>query len=117
MSEKLLMLDDWIPAACTLPTVELPLRRTEFDDLFSADVIDVARATSGSLRLELDPTPAVAARAAGLAAKETSCCSFFTFALTMTGGTIVLTVSTELHHEPILDALASRAESMARGLQ
>ena len=28
--------DDWAPDACTLPTVERPLRVAEFDDLFTA---------------------------------------------------------------------------------
>ena len=30
MSENLLA-DDWVPDACTLPTLEHPLRRAEFD--------------------------------------------------------------------------------------
>ena len=103
--------DDWVPAACTLPTVEQPLRRAEFDALFADDVLAVARESSQQLRLELRADPDVAARAAGLAAKETGCCSFFTFELVMTGGEVTLTISTAPTHEPVLDALAARAES------
>ena len=31
--------DDWVPAACTLPTTEQPLRRAEFDGLFAKDLL------------------------------------------------------------------------------
>ncbi len=111
MTEKLALVDDWVPASCTLPTVDQPLRRAEFDELFAEDVLSVRRLTPGAVRMELRPDPQVAARAAGLAAKETSCCSFFRFELTVTDGTVGLTVSTEATHEPVLAALAARAES------
>lgn len=69
ISVNLMAEDDWVPAACTLPTVEQPLRRAEFDDLFAHDALSVARESSQQLRLELRADPDVAARAAGLAAK------------------------------------------------
>ena len=31
--------DDWIPASCTLPTVEQPSRRNEFDEFLAEDVV------------------------------------------------------------------------------
>lgn len=77
MSENLLAHDDWVPEACTLPTVEQPLRREEFDALFAQDVRSLVRESPNRVRLELRPDPDSAARAAGLAAKETGCCSFF----------------------------------------
>ena len=43
---------------------------------------------------------------AGLAAAETECCSFFTFALTATGGALSLDVTVPAAHTAILDALA-----------
>ena len=73
--------DDWVPEACTLPTVEQPLRRRKFDDLFAQDVLTLTHEPPTRVRLELRPDLAVAVRAAGLAVKETSCCSFFTFEL------------------------------------
>lgn len=103
--------DDWVPEACTLPTVEQPLRRAEFDDLFAQDVLAVTRESPQLVRLELRADPEAAARAAGLAVKETGCCSFFTFELTMTGGKVALAVSTAPPHESVLAALAARAES------
>ena len=115
MSVNLMAEDDWVPAACTLPTVEQPLRRAEFDDLFAHNVLAVARESSQQLRLELRADPDVAARAAGLAAKETGCCSFFTFELLMTEGEVTLTISAASAHESVLDALATRAESRLGG--
>ena len=46
------------------------------------------------VRFELRADPEVAARAASLAAKETGCCSFFTFDLTISDGTVAMAVST-----------------------
>lgn len=106
------MVDDgWVPATCTLPTMEQPVRRAQFDDLFTQDVISVEQPAAGILRLELRAVPDVAARAAGLAARETACCSFFTFNLTITEGKIGMVVSTEPEHEPVLAALAASASS------
>ena len=103
--------DDWVPEACTLPTVEQPLRRAEFDDLFVQDVVRVAEASPQKLRLELRADPDVAARAAGLAVRETGCCSFFTFELTITDGKTWLVISTGPAHEAVLAALRARAEA------
>lgn len=62
--------DGWVPAACTLPTVEQPVRRREFDDLFTADVVAVVRETPTGTRLELRREPAAASRAAALASRR-----------------------------------------------
>ncbi|MCP9949591.1 hypothetical protein [Actinomadura madurae] len=55
----------------------------------------------------------VAGRAAELAARETGCCSFFTFTLTATGGELTLDVSAGDRHAGVLDALTSRATRMS----
>lgn len=110
MNEDLLIQDDWVPAACTLPTVEQPLRRAEFDDLFDRDVLSVRRLNSHEIKFTLRAEPEVAGRAAALAAKETLCCSFFTFTLTAAGGTVEMTVSTEPEHGAVIDALLVRAQ-------
>lgn len=103
--------DDWVPEACTLPTVEQPLRRAEFDDLFTHDVLGVFRESPGRLQLQLRPDASVAARAAGLAVQETGCCSFFTFDLTIADGEVGLRIGTTSAHEQVLAALAGRAEA------
>ena len=107
------MPDDWIPESCTLPTVEQPLRRTEFDDLFAEDVVAVEQRSPSELRLELRADPNAAMRAASLATRETGCCSFFAFVLAITDGKVEMTISTGPAHEPVLAALAARAGAKA----
>lgn len=116
MKGNLRVSDDWIPAACTLPTVDQPLRRAEFDDLFARDVVGINRRSAHGVGFELRPEPEVAARAAGLAAKETGCCSFFTFDLTIADGKVEMVVSTGPEHDAVLEALVVRAELKASGI-
>jgi hypothetical protein len=99
----------WAPSACTLPTAEQPLRVAEFDALFAEAVRGVERIDPVRLRLSLDAEPQWAGRAAELAARETGCCSFFTFVLTATGGRLSLEVTVPGQHVDVLDALAARA--------
>jgi hypothetical protein len=108
--------DDWVPDACTLPTVERPLRRAEFDDLFVHDVLAVRRESTRRLRLALRPDPEAAARAARLAVQETGCCSFFGFGLVVSDGALSLVVETAPAHEDVLAALGGRAEALARAV-
>jgi hypothetical protein len=114
MTENLTVEDDWVPASCTLPTADQPLRRAEFDNLFAEDVLSVSQTSAGAVHLELRAEPYVAARAAGLATKETRCCSFFTFELTITDGMVELTVSAEPEHTSVLAALSERARARVR---
>jgi hypothetical protein len=101
--------ESWVPEACTLPTVERPLRLAEFDELFTTSVLSVERLDPARLRLDLEPDASVAARAADLVVRETGCCSFFTFTLTATGGTVQLDVAVPAAQVDVLDALADRA--------
>ena len=103
--------DDWVPEACALPTAEQPLRREEFDVLFARDVLAVDRESSHRIRLELRPDPEVVSRVAGLALRETGCCSFFAFDLLISDGTASLGIETAAAHEAVLAALGARAES------
>ena len=45
----------WVPEACTLPTVEQPLRLIEFDELFATALWGQARIGRAVLRWSLDP--------------------------------------------------------------
>ena len=103
----------WAPDACTLPTAERPLRATDFDAVFAATVRDLDRVGPTRLRLDLEPSPQTAARMAELAAAETGCCSFFTFALTATGGALTLDITVPQQYAPVLSALADRAGAVA----
>ncbi|BCB88279.1 hypothetical protein [Phytohabitans suffuscus] len=102
----------WAPDACTLPTPERPTRLAEFDDLFATAVRGVERPSPIRARFALDP--AAAARAAGLAVRESECCSFFTFTLGVTGGEVTLDVAVPERYRDVLDALAGRASAGMR---
>lgn len=102
---------NWVPEACTLPTAERPLRVAEFDALFAEATRGVRRVSPELLRFELVSDPDVAARSAELAARETTCCSFFTFTLTADGAGLWLDVAVPGSRTDVLDALAARAAS------
>lgn len=97
----------WVPPACTLPTVEQPLRLAEFDDLFATVLREQERVTATRLRWQLDP--AAGERARDLAARESSCCSFFTFAFTTDGDVLQVDVDVPEQQVAVLDALGERA--------
>lgn len=100
----------WVPDACTLPTVERPVRVAAFEALLSTCVVDVERPTAVRLRLNLTPTPDVAARVAELAAREAECCAFFTFGLTIGPEQLILDVDVPTAQVAVLDALARGAK-------
>ena len=103
----------WVPTACTLPTAEQPLRLAAFDVLFTDHTQGVQRKTSTRLVLTLTGAPQVAAIAANLAARETGCCSFFTFDLRISDGTVTLTIGASEAYVDVVAALADRAEALA----
>jgi hypothetical protein len=114
LDRDVLMASGLVPEACTLPTAEQPLRLAEFDDLFTNAVTWVDRPAATRLLLGLPADPAVAARAADLAVRESDCCSFFTFALTVRGERLQLEVSVPGTHTDVLDSLAARAQAGVR---
>ena len=105
----------WVDVeACTLPTVERPLRQAEFDDLFTA-VTSIERAGDTRARLMLAGDVAFADRTQRLADAESSCCSFFTFAVSTAGERLVaLDIEVPSAHAEVLAGLVARAEA-ARG--
>jgi hypothetical protein len=101
----------WVPQSCTLPSVEQPLRIAEFDGLFASSLRDVQRLAATRLRLMLDPGAEAVAR--DLTARESECCSFFTFIVTPVGGELHVDVEVPAAHVAVLDALATRAAAQA----
>lgn len=87
------------PDACTLPTALVPLRVGEFTDLFASSLRSVSRPSPVLLRLALEPGSLAVAR--DLTARESACCSFFSF--TFDGST--LDVGVPAAHVPVLDGL------------
>lgn len=101
-----------VPAACTLPTAEQPVRVAEFRRLLAGNVRTVDRVSPRLLRLDLDG--AVEAAARDLAARETECCSFFSFAISRTGpATVRMDVEVPAGRTDVLDGLAALAAGTA----
>lgn len=103
---------DQAPEACTLPTVERPLRITEFDRLFARAAAAVEWLSPQAARITLPYSPDVAAEAASLVVRETECCSFFTFSLTATGGRVHLDIAVPESQTAVLDALVGWVEQV-----
>ncbi|GIF07332.1 hypothetical protein [Actinoplanes siamensis] len=102
----------WAPEACTLPSVDRPLRVAEFDDLFTTALRRQQRLSVTRLRWHLDPAAEAVAR--DLTARETACCSFFSFSFAADGGTLCLDVEVPPAHAGALEALAVRAAAGMR---
>ncbi len=100
----------WVPSSCTLPNAEQPLRLAEFDAFFASDVTGVED-LAGGVRLRLVPDDRVAVRASSLAARETQCCSFFTFTLTATGSELVLDITAPDARSDVVGEIATRARA------
>lgn len=98
---------EWVPDSCTLPTAEQPLRVAEFDQLFrtSLRAVDRTGPTTAVLHLER----AAERDARELTARETGCCSFFTFTFATAGDVVALRVAVPPAHSGVLDALLTRA--------
>ncbi|MFG6201745.1 hypothetical protein [Nonomuraea sp. JJY05] len=113
MTQNIALDQEWVPSACTLPTPEQPLRVAELDALFAEAVQALSRPERTRLRLELVFTPDIAARAAELMARENGCCSFFTFTLTISDGSLALVVGVPPEQTEVLDALQARVGAAA----
>jgi hypothetical protein len=103
----------WAPAACTLPTVDRPLRVAQFDDLFTTALLEQQRVSPTHLRWYLDPVAESAAR--DLTAREAACCSFFSFSFSPVAGGLRLDVEVPAVQSEVLEALAVRAAAGLRG--
>jgi hypothetical protein len=95
------------PTACTLPTVERPLRVAEFDDLFASSLLGQARPSPTHLRWTIDPAREEQVR--DLTRREAACCSFFTFTLTPAAAGLTVDVEVSPEYSDVLDALAAQA--------
>src|SRR5690625_4724626 len=106
-----------VPSQCTLPTPEQPLRFAEFQDLF-ASAAGVERLSPARLRVRWAVGVEIADWAHDLAARESSCCSFFTFDVTepaRAGGTpaTLMTIEVPSAHTGVLDAVERLARTSA----
>ena len=98
--------------ACTLPTAERPVRLAEFDALFAKAVRAVERRGT-DVRMHLGGDPGLVDQVRDLTARETSCCSFFTFTIDGSDEKLSLDISVPPARQEILDALAARAQELS----
>jgi len=98
---------DWAPSACTLPTVERPFREREFSALFANSLQRVHRVHPTRADLTLDPASGTVAR--DLAARESSCCSFFTFEFESAPDSLTMRITVPDQHADVLEALITTA--------
>ncbi|MEU4064165.1 hypothetical protein AB0F25_17360 [Streptomyces wedmorensis] len=106
---------DWVPASCTLPTVEQPLRVAEFDALFAERLLDASRPDRLRLEMVISDGEGAEATVRELVGRESDCCSFFTFTVDSGPERIRLGVEVDAAHEAVLDALQERAAAAAAG--
>ncbi|MGV9451662.1 hypothetical protein [Streptomyces sp. NPDC003635] len=99
----------WVPASCTLPTEERPLRVAEWDALFAERLMSLSRHGSLRLRFELAGGAGVQDAVRDLVEREVGCCSFFAFEVDAGADRIWLDVSVDPAHERVLEAIAVRA--------
>lgn len=105
-------MDPWAPDACTLPTAEVPLRVAEFDDLLAGTLREVTRLGPTRLRWRLAGGPDLAGRVRDLLARESACCSFFTFTVTGPASNVLVDAEVPAAQTGVLDALAERAAAL-----
>ena len=101
-----------IPHACTLPTADRPVRLAEFARLF-ATATSTTRHDATHLTVAFDEAAGLVSKVRDLAARESSCCSFFDFTVASSGGRVVLDITVDLTHADILDALELLAGELA----
>lgn len=100
-----------IPASCSLPTSEQPLRVAEFDRLFAESLRRFTRVNATALDLVLASEAETAARE--LAERETRCCSFFDFQFASTGPEVVMSIAVPESHTDVLDAMTDRIHRLS----
>ncbi|MFI6041012.1 hypothetical protein ACIA8C_05220 [Nocardia sp. NPDC051321] len=101
---------DWVPESCTLPTVERPIRVAEFDEFFDTSVRELSRPEP--TRLDLRLTSGGHQAGQELAARESGCCSFFTFTFEDTDTGAVMSIQVPAAHVDVLDALDARVRAI-----
>lgn len=108
-----------VPDACTLPTVERPVRLAEFDALFATAVRQVDTVSPTHTRMRLTGPAGLSATVRDLTARETECCSFFTFTVTPEpaddGEMLILDVKVPAQYADVLRSLAERAGAIMAG--
>ncbi|RMI28493.1 hypothetical protein [Nocardia stercoris] len=102
---------DWVLDTCTLPTAEQPIRIAEFDRFFAEFVHGTDRPSATKLNLHIAADAEPAGR--DLAARESNCCSFFSFTFDTTATGLVMQVGVPAAYVEVLDAFAARVTAVS----
>ena len=105
----------WVPQACTLPTVDQPLRAAEFDELFATAIRPAERIGLTELRIHLPAGEETVSTVRELVAREMGCCSVFSFEVRQVPGETELDVRVPESQTAVLDMMDRRAESARTG--
>jgi hypothetical protein len=105
---------EWVPASCTLPTAERPLRVAEFERLFAASLRSLT-GDSTSLRLVFADGPGVYETITDLTDRESRCCSFFAFQTSRTARHVVLEIAVSDQHAAVLRGVERQARTALAG--
>ena len=105
------------PDACSLPIDERPRRAAEFGDLFATSLLAVERPSALTTHFRLAAGPRVAEDVADLVARETQCCSFFTFDLVPDEDSLLLKVSVPASQVAVLDGMTAMATAASQPRQ
>lgn len=98
----------WVPEACTLPTVEQPLRVAAFDVVLGRAVRAVEETGPAGVRLHLHRNPEGIGQVASLLVQEAECCDFFRFTLVVAADVLALDVMVPPAQAAVLAALSDR---------
>jgi len=94
-----------VPASCTLPTAQHPVRVAELGALF-ATASRTERVGDRHLRVSFPAHHGLDSQVRELIERESECCSFFDFAVSTPGGQVVLDVRVPAARVDVLDGLA-----------
>lgn len=106
----------WVDVqACTLPTIERPLRAAEFDAVFADHLIEVDGESATAALFRFTGGGDVMATLSELTARESQCCSFFGFELSGEPEVVRLVVTVPPAHAEVLAALVETATVITAG--
>jgi hypothetical protein len=93
-----------VPASCTLPTAQHPVRVAELEALF-ATASRTERVGDRHLRVSFAGHRGLDAQVRELTGRESECCSFFDFTVSIQSGQVLLDVRVPAARVDVLDGL------------
>jgi len=102
-----------VPASCTLPSAQRPVRVEELEALF-ATASRTERVGDRHLRVSFTGRQGLDQQVRELTARESECCSFFAFAVSTLPGQVVLDVRVSAARVHVLDGLAQLSSAGTR---